>query len=104
MAIASARNALENAVGRQLAEIAYDTGADLSDLLERERHNIASWGQEDVMRELLVGDIDKRIARALVAAKESAPAYRDLMAINLYGRVVAASDPALIGSMQNGLD
>jgi signal transduction histidine kinase len=97
MAIASARQALEDAVGRQLAEIAHDSAAEVTDLLEREQHNVSSWAQQDLMREVLIGDLDKRIARVLIAARERNPTYRTLAAVDRSGQAVAATDPALVG-------
>jgi len=97
MSIASARRALEQAVGRQLAEVAHDTATEVADLLSRERKNVAMWARQDLMREVLIGDIDKRISRLLVSLTENGSAFLDLVCIDANGRAVAASAPRLLG-------
>jgi CheY-like chemotaxis protein len=69
VALASARQALQNAVGRQLAEVAHDAAAELTELLVRERTTLTTWARQDLMREILVGDVDKRIVRFLTSLK-----------------------------------
>ena len=53
--IASMRSALEDAVGRQLAQVAHDTASQFGELLTRERGNVAAWANQDVMREIRIG-------------------------------------------------
>ena len=97
IAIASARRALEDAVGRQLAEVAHDTAAEVSELLARERQNVDAWARQDLMREVLSGDPDKRISRFLGSLRESDAGYHQLVCTDASGRVVAASNPVLVG-------
>ncbi len=98
--LASARNALEDAVGHQLAEVAHDTTAEMADLLNRERRNVATWSRQDVMREILIGDLDKRVARFLTSMQQSDDTYIALSCTDAEGRVVATTDPATLGSTQ----
>jgi len=102
MSIASARLALEQAVGRQLAEVAHDTATDVAELLSREQKNVAMWARQDLMREVLIGDIDKRISRLLVSLTQNGSPYLDLVCIDASGRAVAASAPSLLGSDYSG--
>ena len=104
IAYASAQRALENAVGRQLAEVAHDTAAEVNELIDREGHNLRSWARQDVMREILISDLDKRIARFLMSLKDSDIGYIDLLTTDTTGRVVAATDPALVGTSQADRD
>ncbi len=97
MSIASARRALELAVGRQLAEVAHDTAGEFTDALVREQNNVAMWARQDLMREVLIGDLDKRISRLLASLTSNGSAYLDLLCTDARGRVVAASSPALLG-------
>ena len=97
IAVTSARQALRGAIGRQLAEVAHDTASELSELLARERKNLATWARQDVMRDVLVGDVDKRVARFLTSVRESDAGYVDLLCTDRAGRVVAATDPAVLG-------
>lgn len=99
VALASARHALQNAVGRQLAEVAHDAAAELTELLARERAALATWARQDLMREILVGDVDKRIARLLTSLRGSDTGYLDLLCTDASGRVVAATDPHDVGEV-----
>jgi two-component system, NtrC family, sensor histidine kinase HydH len=93
IALTGARRALRDAIGRQLAEVAHDTASELTELLERQRTNLATWARQDVMREVLVGDVDKNVARFLTSVRESDAGYVDLLCTDRDGRVVAATDP-----------
>jgi two-component system sensor histidine kinase HydH len=104
IAYASAKRALENAVGRQLAEVARDTAAEVTELIARERNNMRAWARQDLMREIVIGDLDKRISRFLISLKESDIGYIDLLCTDATGRVVAATDPALLGISQADRD
>jgi two-component system, NtrC family, sensor histidine kinase HydH len=97
IALASARRALQNAVGRQLAEVAHDTAAEMTELLARERHTVATWARQDLMREILINDLDKRIARFLTSLKDSDAGYIELLCTDATGRVVTATDPGRVG-------
>lgn len=100
IAYISAHRALESAVGRQLAEVAHDTAAEVTDLIARERRNMRSWARQDVMREIVIGDLDKRISRFLTSLKDSDIGYVDLLCTDAAGRVVAATNPGVLGSDQ----
>jgi len=97
IALTGARRALRDAIGRQLAEVAHDTASELTELLERQRANLTTWARQDVMRGVLVGDADKRVARFLVSVRDSTPGYTDLLCTDRAGRVVAATDPLALG-------
>lgn len=100
IAFVSAQRALEGSVGRQLAEVAHDTAAEVTELIAREGHNMHTWARQDVMREIVISDLDKRISRFLTSLKESDIGYVDLLCTDATGRVVASSNPALIGTSQ----
>jgi signal transduction histidine kinase len=104
MAIPRARQALETAVGRQLAEVAHDAAVEITDLLAREQRDVQTWARQDLMREIVIGDLDKRITRVLVSLKANDTAYTDMLCIDAAGRVVAASNPALLGAQQADRD
>lgn len=98
--LASARSALEDAVGRQLAEVAHDTAAEMTDLLNRERNNVTTWARQDVMREIVNGDLDKRLGRFLMSVKKSDVNYFDFVCTDANGRVVATTNAVLLDAMQ----
>jgi len=94
IAIQSAGNALLDVVGRQLAEVADDTASEVADLLNRERHKVAAWASQDVLRDIRLADRDQRIRRFLVASKQGDKNYLDLLCTDVSGHVIAASNPA----------
>jgi signal transduction histidine kinase len=102
--LTSTRRALERAVGRQLAEVAQDNAAELSEFLLRERATMRSWATQEVMREARIGDIDKHISRFLVSMRQNDIGFLELACVDTTGRVVAASDPALLGGSQGEQD
>jgi len=97
--IASARSALEDAVGRQLVKVAHDTAAELSDLLARESSKISGWANHDVMGDLRSGELSPRITDLLTSLNQADTGYLDLLCVNAEGLVVAASNRALVGGM-----
>lgn len=104
IALASARHALEETVGRQLAEVAHDTATSVQQLLVQQHQNIRTWARQDLMREIVIGDLDKRISRFLMSLKDSGAGYLDLLCVDAGGRVVAASNPALVGALYTDSD
>lgn len=97
IAIDSARDALRAAVGRQLSEVAHDAVEELTSELADQRTTLAAWSRQDLMRDLVIGDLDKRITRFLRSLIESGAPYRTLECINSQGRIVASTDPARVG-------
>ncbi len=98
VALNSVRGALKISVGRQLAELARDTASALSEFLDQEARRVRGWGRQEVMREITIGDLDKRVARFLTAIKSDNDILVDLLCANASGMVVAATQPARIGA------
>ncbi|TMA41641.1 MAG: hypothetical protein E6J83_12570, partial [Deltaproteobacteria bacterium] len=65
IALARAREALERAVGQQLGEVAHETLDELAAALAGERDDVRAWARQDVMRDVVIGDLDKRASRFL---------------------------------------
>src|SRR5262249_26346794 len=65
-------------------------------------HEVRGWARQDVMREVIVGDVDKRVSRLLVGIREHNPAYLDLRVSDASGRTVAATDAAALGAEVGG--
>ena len=102
VAFSGARAALEREVGIQLQQTA-ERGADaLAAALERTRSDARSWASQDVMRDLLVGDLDKRVSRLLRAAVDDEAAYLAILCIDDEARVVAASSGEWLGRSVRG--
>lgn len=92
-----ASRALEATVGHQLHMVAADVGGDVEAALVEQQGKLRAWARQDVMREIIVGDVDKRIATFLQAQQAGDPAYLDLFVVDPNGRTIASSNPRLIG-------
>ncbi|MHB9022380.1 MAG: ATP-binding protein [Halothiobacillus sp.] len=87
------------------SEIARNLGSSASSLLERvdvfffERiEDLREWRRVELMQDIKVGDIDKRVARLLGDLKKGyGNVYRTLYCTDEHGKIVAASDPHWIG-------
>jgi signal transduction histidine kinase len=102
VAFSGARAALEREVGIQLHETA-ERGADaLAAALERAQSDARSWASQDVMRDLVVGDLDKRVSRFLRTARDNKATYLDVLCVDSQGGVVAASSGEWIGRRVDG--
>lgn len=91
------------------AEIAHNLGNSASGLLERidvfffeRREDLREWRRVELLQDIQVGDVDKRLARLLGDLKAGhGDVYRTLYCTNALGRIVAASDPGLIGMVRS---
>ena len=99
-----ASDSLEQVIGRQLAREAGHTADRLASLLRNERRALASFAHQDLMREVRVADIDKRIAMALSTFRDGSPVRLDYLVLDPSGHVVASSDPRLIGTLPEWAD
>jgi signal transduction histidine kinase len=95
----SGRDSLKQVIGGQLAREAEHTAGRISSLLRAERDTLRSFARQDVMREIRVGDIDKRISRALATLRDGSAVRLDYLVADNERRVVAASSPALIEAL-----
>lgn len=97
VAFSGARAALEREVGIQLQQTA-ERGADaVAAALEQAQSDARSWAKQDVMRDLLVGDLDKRVSRFLQTVSGNKTAYLAALCVDAGGNVVAASSGNWIG-------
>ncbi len=91
LAFDNSRRSLEEAIGIQLAQASQEGSDALSSMLDRIEDGVLSWSRQEVMRELLVDDVDKRVARFLVSSTEAHESYREILCTDVAGRVIAAS-------------
>ena len=61
----SGRDSLQSVIGHQLAREAGHTADRLAAALRTERETLGNFARQDLMREIRVADIDKRISQAL---------------------------------------
>ena len=98
IAVLRSRADLERVVGRQLVAEARNAADGLAAFLRMERERLRSLARQDLMREIRVADVDKRISSFLAAARQGCAECVDLSVVPPDGRVVASSDPTLLGS------
>ncbi len=98
IALGGAGASLERAIGRQLAREAGHTAERLAAVIRREQETLASFARQDLMREVRVGDIDKRVSAAL-ATLAAGSAGRAYGVLDAEGRPVAASDPGVLEAL-----
>jgi signal transduction histidine kinase len=97
IAFSGTRAALEREIIIQLDQTA-ERGADaVGAALERARSDARSWANQDIMRDLLIGDLDKRVSRFLQTVTENKAAYLEALAVDATGTVIAAGSGEWIG-------
>lgn len=99
--LSSSRAALAQVVGRLLVEKAREVADRLTTTLRSERERLESFAAQDVMREIRIADLDKRISSFLASVKRGCPACVDLLVFDQGGQVVAASNPSWIGKAED---
>ena len=90
----SGRDSLQRVIGRELAREAGHTADRLAAVLRTERETLANFASQDLMREVRVADIDKRVSMALTTLRNGNPARLDYLVLTPSHQVVASSDPA----------
>ncbi|NOT58409.1 MAG: HAMP domain-containing protein [Deltaproteobacteria bacterium] len=98
--LSSSRAALAQVVGRLLVEEAREGADRLATTLRSERERLESFATQDVMREIRIEDLDKRISSFLASAKRGCPSCVDFLVLDRNGRVVASSNPSWIGETE----
>jgi two-component system, NtrC family, sensor histidine kinase HydH len=93
-----ASGALVARAGQQLTVLARDVGAEIGEDTTEQRQNIEAWAHQEVMRDIVVDDIDKRISKFLTSIMASYPGYLELFVASTDGRTVASTDPGRIGT------
>jgi signal transduction histidine kinase len=88
-------------VGRLLVEKAREVADRLATTFRSERERLESFAVQDVMREIRIADLDKRISSFLASVKRGCPACVDLLVLDQSGRVVASSNPSWIGKTKD---
>jgi len=99
LASSNATSALERAVGRQLATIAGGAAQEVAGVIADQQRRLASWADQELMREVLVGDVDKRISRFLVGEQIRTLTLLDVIATDGSGLAIAGTDPAVLGTV-----
>ncbi len=99
----ASRASLEQAIGAQLAREASHAADRIRATLVAERWALESFSRQDLMREIRVDDIDKRISTALATFRQGSSVRRDYLVVTPDRRAVAAGRPASIGAIPEGI-
>lgn len=97
VAFRAAREALLPSIGEQLADDVINVKGGLEEMLTAHYRNVHTWARLSLMRELVVRDLDKTIARFLQSIRRDYGVYLDVLALDGDGLCVASSDAADIG-------
>lgn len=99
LAFVKARAALQSEIEHSLATQAEAISAEMDRVLFERLQNAVVWSQLDVMQDLQVQDVDRRLSSFLSRVAEGyGGVYRDLSALDAAGEVVASSAPAALGT------
>lgn len=96
VAFRGTRDALQREVGIQLQQTAERVADVVSYAIRTAVSDAQSWSNQDVMRDLLVGDLDKRVSRFLKIVTDGEKAYLAAVAVDSEGRVIAGSSGSWI--------
>lgn len=98
LAFTRTRAAMQEEIERSLAVQATSVGADIDKMLFERLQNATTWNHLEVMQDLQVGDVDKRLSDFLAEMKlRYGDIYTQLHAVDAAGLIVASSNPADIG-------
>jgi two-component system sensor histidine kinase HydH len=98
LAFFKARQALQAEIERGLAVQAASVAAEADKMMFERLQNAATWSRLDIMQDLQVHDVDKRLSRFLVDLQSGyGDVYLDLSCVDTRGQVIASSKAARIG-------
>jgi len=103
ISLSSSRAALTQVIGRQLVEEARSGADRLAGVLRSEHERLRALAAQDVMREIRIADLDKRIAGLLMSVQRGCDACAGLAVLDAGGRVVASSHPGWMGKSADAL-
>ena len=98
LAFSQARAVLSAEIARNLEIQSASLMEQIDRMLFERFENMRTWCQLDVMQEVRIRDLDKRISNLLSDLKSGYGVYSHLFCTTTHNEVVAASDPSLIGS------
>lgn len=98
MAFVEARATLKTEIQHDMHTRAEAAAAEIDRMMFERVQNVLSWSRLDIMQEIRVGDVDKRLSSFLQELKTSYDGvYAELYVLDGNGLVVASSDPGHIG-------
>lgn len=98
LAFYQARTALHDEIVSGMQTRASAALSEVDRMMFERLQNVASWSRLDVMYEVQIGDVDKRLSHFLADLKQSyRGVYHALYVVNSDNRIIASSEPAQIG-------
>ncbi len=98
LAFNQARTILRQEITRDMQTRAAAALDDIDNMMFERLQNVASWSRLEVMNEVVIGDIDKRLSNFLSELKTSyRGVYQTLYVVNNQNIITASSDAAQIG-------
>ncbi|HEY0561840.1 MAG TPA: sensor histidine kinase [Methylophilus sp.] len=92
------RAVLKNEVMRDLQTLSASMAIDVQRMMFERVQNVHSWSQLDIMQDVHIGDVDKRLSDFLLDTQASyQQEYRALHVLDGQGQIVASSDATLLG-------
>jgi len=103
LAFFQARQAVKIEIMQNLEEEASALMEQIDRMLFERLENVHTWSHLEIMQEIRVGDVDKRLSQFLLHLKKHyGEVYKTLYCVNAKGTVIAASDPNLVGRTPSG--
>lgn len=99
LAYSEARAALRLEIEHDLQTRAIATAGEIDRMMFERLQNVASWNHLEIMQDVRIGDVDKRLSKFLAELKSSyLDVYTELYVLDRQGIIVASSDPQHIGT------
>lgn len=106
LAFYEARSTLMTEIRHDMQTRAGATADEIDRMMFERLQNVASWSELEIMQDMRIGDVDKRLSRFLHELKTSyRDVYAELYVMDTNGFVTASSNPENIGKrvdIQNG--
>lgn len=100
LAFSTAGEAMRQEIGRSLLVQSATVSEDIDKMLFERLQNAQTWRRLEVMQDIQVHDVDKRLSQFLVDLKTGyRDVYHELSCIDTNGHIVASSDTSLIGKI-----
>ena len=98
LAFSSASDSLQSEIERSLQVEAQAVSEDIDKMMFERLQNAQTWSRLEVMQEIQVNDVDKRLSKFLTGVKSGyRDVYTELLCIDTSGYVLASSNAASLG-------